>query len=125
MEHDQGFALFRTPGRFGPLPGIDSRPILCSSRAGGRGSGGSRAKRVAEGFCSGLVREQGLRIKVRYAVREVRCWKQIFYPFWIGNRYDFEAVNGLAGEIQGPATRKTFLEAFRQLDGDPRQQSAV
>ncbi|RKY52813.1 MAG: hypothetical protein DRP89_07065 [Candidatus Neomarinimicrobiota bacterium] len=50
-------------------------------------------------------------------LKEINHGNQIFYPFWVGyfkkgRGYDFKALDGVSGEIQGVKMRKVFLRAF-------------
>ena len=53
-------------------------------------------------------------------LKEISGGAQIFYPFWIAyfkkrGSYDFKALDGVSGEIQGVKMRKVFLKAFREI----------
>ncbi len=53
-------------------------------------------------------------------LKEISEGSQIFYPFWVGyfkkgRAYDFKALDGVSGEIQGVKMRKVFLKAFREI----------
>ncbi|NQT83082.1 hypothetical protein HQ563_08665 [bacterium] len=63
-----------------------------------------------------LVR-QGLRLKVKASVKEIREVREIHYPYWVGyfrggDGYDFRAADAVTGETQGVRMRETFLAAF-------------
>ena len=63
-----------------------------------------------------LVR-QGLRLKVKARVEEVRGTQRLYYPYWVayferGGRYDFRTADGVTGEVQGVRMRSLFLKAF-------------
>lgn len=67
-----------------------------------------------------LLLEHGLRTKKISTVEKVTKVKTIFYPFWVGyfqrkNGYDFGAIDGVTGELQGVKMRKIFLKAFREM----------
>jgi hypothetical protein len=67
-----------------------------------------------------LVR-QGLRLKVKAQVEEIRDTRRIYYPYWVGyfkrtSGYDFRAADAVTGEIQGVQMRSVFLTAFSQID---------
>jgi len=54
------------------------------------------------------------------ALKEISEGSQIFYPFWVGyfkkgGAYDFKALDGVSGEIQGVKMRKVFLKGFREI----------
>lgn len=63
-----------------------------------------------------LVR-QGLRLKVRARVKEVRETWKVYYPYWVAyfkgaGGYDFRVADAVTGEAQGVRMRKVFLKAF-------------
>jgi hypothetical protein len=68
-----------------------------------------------------ILLEHGLRTKKRTVVEKVTEVKPIFYPFWLGyfqrkKAYDFKAVDGVTGELQGVKMRKIFLRALREVE---------
>jgi len=67
-----------------------------------------------------ILLEHGLRTKKSSTVEKVTGVRAIFYPFWIGyfqrkKAYDFKAVDGVTGELQGVKMRKIFLRALREV----------
>ncbi len=65
-----------------------------------------------------LIR-QGLRLKVKASVKEIRKIESVHYPYWVAyfkgaDGYDFLAADAVTGEIQGVRMRKTFLTAFSE-----------
>ncbi len=67
-----------------------------------------------------LIR-QGLRLKVKASVKEIRKIERVHYPYWVAyfkgaDGYDFRAADAVTGEIQGVRMRETFLTAFSQHD---------
>jgi hypothetical protein len=67
-----------------------------------------------------VLLEHGLRTKKGSTVEKVTEVKAIFYPFWIGyfqrkKAYDFKAVDGVTGELQGVKMRKIFIKALREV----------
>lgn len=64
--------------------------------------------------------EHDLRNKRMITVKEIVSQKKILYPFWVGyirkkKGYDFNACDGISGEVQGVKMRKVFLRAFREM----------
>lgn len=62
---------------------------------------------------------QGLRLKVRATVGEIRDAGKIYYPYWLAyfkgdGGYDFRIADAVTGEIQGVRMRRTLLAAFSQ-----------
>jgi len=60
---------------------------------------------------------QGLRLKVKPFVKEIRHVERIHYPYWVAyfkgpDGYEFRAADAVTGEIQGVRMRKAFLTAF-------------
>jgi len=67
-----------------------------------------------------LLLEHELRSRSKLTMKEITSVKRIFYPFWVGyfqkgKSYDFKALDGVSGEIQGVKMRRVFLKAFRQI----------
>jgi hypothetical protein len=67
-----------------------------------------------------LVR-QGLRLKVKASIKEIRETRRMHYPYWVAyfkgaSGYQFRAADAVTGQIQGVRTRSTFLNAFSQSD---------
>lgn len=67
-----------------------------------------------------ILLEYGLRTKKSTTIEKITEVKAIFYPFWVGyfqrkRAYDFKAVDGVTGELQGVKMRKIFLRALREV----------
>ena len=82
--------------------------------------GSAEARRIAAETYRWRLLEQDLRNKRRWVVKEIQGERKIFYPFWLGyfwkgRGYDFKALDGVSGEVQGVKMRKVFLKALRQL----------
>lgn len=80
----------------------------------------SHAQKIAMEEYKWLLVEHGLRSKKMSWAEEVTEVRTIFYPFWVGyfqkkQAYDFKALDGVSGEVQGVKMRKVFLKAFRQV----------
>ena len=78
------------------------------------------AQSIAQEEFRWILLEQGLRSKKALSIRSISEAKKIFYPFWVGyfrkgGTYDFKALDGVSGEIQGVKMRKVFMKAFRHL----------
>jgi len=79
------------------------------------------AEQVARDFCRGYILEQGLRLKNQAQLKHIQLVQKLFYPFWVGyfqkgNKYDFKALDAIAGVVEGIRMRKVFLKAFRFLN---------
>jgi predicted small metal-binding protein len=82
-----------------------------------------KAREVALDQYKHMLLEHGLRNKTSTTVQNISKAREMLYPFWVayfqkGDAYDFKAVDGVSGEVQGIRMRKVFLRAFRQLDSD-------
>ena len=78
------------------------------------------AQRIAHDEFRWILLEQGLRSKISSAIKSISEAKKIIYPFWVGyfqkgKKYDFKALDGISGEIQGVKMRRVFLKAFRHM----------
>lgn len=67
-----------------------------------------------------LLLEHGLKTKTISTIEKVTDVRAIFYPFWVGYfqkkmAYDFKAIDGVTGELQGVKMRKIFLKALREM----------
>jgi len=76
------------------------------------------AREIAINEYKWLLFPHGFRRRKKIELKKITSIKQIYYPYWIGyfktrKGYDFKAVDGISGEIQGIRMRKVFLKAFR------------
>jgi hypothetical protein len=77
-----------------------------------------QAEKLVLEKCKTLILEQGMKFHKDATIQSIQFSKNLYYPFWVayfkkGKRYDFRALDGVSGEIQGIQMRKVFLKAFR------------
>ena len=80
----------------------------------------SHAADVALEQYKGVLLEYGLRTRSHAQSAEISEGRKIYYPFWVAyfkkkKGYDFKALDGVSGEIQGVRMRRVFMRAFRDL----------
>jgi len=80
----------------------------------------SHAADVALEQYKGVLLEHGLRTRSHARAAAISEGRKIYYPFWVAyfkkkKGYDFKALDGVSGEIQGVRMRRVFMRAFRDL----------
>ncbi len=77
------------------------------------------AKKIAKTEYKGEILKSGLIEKNPAELKEVSKGEKIYYPFWVcyykkKNRYNFEAIDGISGKMQGVQMNPAFIQALNQ-----------
>jgi len=80
----------------------------------------SEAAKMALDQYKGILLEHGLRTRSHPHATEISEGRKIYYPFWVAyfkkkKGYDFKALDGVSGEIQGIKMRRIFIKALKSL----------
>ena len=77
------------------------------------------AKKIAKTEYKGEILRSGLIAKNPAELQEISKGEKIYYPFWIcyykkKNKYNFEAIDGINGKMQGVKMNPVFIQALNQ-----------
>jgi hypothetical protein len=77
------------------------------------------AKEIAKTEYKGEILKSGLIEKNPAELIEVSKGEKIYYPFWVcyykrKNKYNFQAIDGISGKMQGVQMNPVFIQALNQ-----------